>query len=77
MFSSHRMYASLLPTRVASLLLAAFSLVVVGCSLQTAVPAIGTATPTRPAFAPGGIYVNPALEFSLTVPVNCIVDQRY
>jgi hypothetical protein len=77
MFSSHRMYASLLPTRVASLLLAAFSLVVAGCSLQTAVPAMGTATSTRPAFAPGGIYVNPALEFSLTVPVNWIVDQRY
>src|SRR5215469_9833599 len=77
MFRSHRIYASLLPTRVASLLLAVFALVVAGCSLQSAVPAAGTVTPTRPAFAPGGIYVNPALEFSLTVPVNWIVDQRY
>jgi CHAP domain len=77
MFSYHRMYASLLPTRIASLLLAVFALIVAGCSLQSAMPVAGTATPTRPAFAPGGIYVNPALEFSLTVPVDWIVDQRY
>ncbi|MGO8946661.1 MAG: CHAP domain-containing protein [Ktedonobacterales bacterium] len=77
MLTCSRMYASLLPTGVAALLFAALALVLGGCSLQALANTRTTATPTRPAFAPGGLYVNPALEFSITVPADWMVEQQY
>ncbi len=60
-----------------ALLLASVMLSLSGCSLQAVASLKPTVTPTRPAFAPGGVYVNPALEFSITVPAGWMVEQKY
>ena len=66
-------------TRAAGLFFTILALVLGGCALQTSTTSIyaGSATPTHPAFASGGIYVNPALGFSLTVPADWMVQQHY
>ena len=65
--------------RAVGLFFTVLALVLGGCALQTSTTSIyaGSATPTHPAFASGGIYVNPALGFSLTVPASWKVQQQY
>ncbi len=77
MLTYSRMCVRRLPFDLAVLVLLLAALSVSGCSFAAMPSSTATSTATRMAFAPGGIYVNPALKYSIQVPAGWMVEQQY